>query len=235
MPSPNVDAAKLPDLREFGGLLSDRVYEALRNAILSLDFAPGAVLRKGAICDELGVSRTPVSDAILKLESEGLVEVIPQSATRVSRMSMKEVREDAFLREALEVAAVGFAASHRTDELLARLSRNLRMQVLQVEDGDFEEFYKTDQDFHRLILDCCNISRLHDTVRFVSNHMDRARLLLLPEPGRTSDSVKEHRRIVGAIRDADPAGAQAAMQNHLRQLIKRLEPLEKERPELFAP
>ncbi|MGI9389415.1 MAG: GntR family transcriptional regulator [Boseongicola sp.] len=229
------DAKKLPDLRAFSGLLSDRVYEALRAAILSLDFEPGAVLRKGEICEQLGVSRTPVSDAILKLEAEGLVEVIPQSATRVSKMSMKEIREDAFMREALEVSAVEYAAEHRSDELIARLTRNLRMQVSQVEDGDFEDFFKTDQEFHRLILDCCKIERLHETVRFVSNHIDRARLLMVPMPGRTADSVKEHHDVVDAIRKADPEGARAAMQNHLRQLIKRLEPLELERPELFAP
>ncbi|QMU57420.1 MAG: FCD domain-containing protein [Boseongicola sp.] len=235
MNAPNADASKLKDMRAFSGLLSDRVYEVLKSAILSMDFEPGAVLRKGAICDQLGVSRTPVSDAIAKLESEGLVEVIPQSATRVSKMSMTEIREDAFLREALEVSAVEYAAENRSEELLARLARNLRMQVSQVENNDFEEFFKTDQEFHRLILDCCNVLRLHTTIRFVSNHMDRARLLLLPAPGRTSDSVKEHHAIFDAIEAKNPDTARTAMQNHLRQLIKRLEPLEKERPEIFAP
>lgn len=235
MPSLTADAKKLPELRGFAGLLSDRVYGAMKAAILSLDFEPGAVLRKGDICEVLNVSRTPVSDAILKLEAEGLVEVVPQSATRVSKMSMKEIREDAFLREALEVAAVEYTAEHRSDELLARLSRNLRMQVSQVEDGDYEEFFKTDQAFHQLILECCKISRLLPTIRLVSNHMDRARLLLLPVPGRSVDTVEEHHGIVEAIRAADPGQARAAMQTHLRQLIKRLEPLEKERPELFAP
>ncbi len=228
------DAEKLQDLRAFSGLLSDRVYEALRSAILSLDFAPGAVLRKGPICEALGVSRSPVSEAISKLETEGLVDVFPQSATRVSKLSMKDIREDAFLREALEVSAVEYAAEHRTDELQARLRRNLQMQVSQVEDGDLEEFFVTDQEFHRLILNCCKIERLHDTIRFVSNHVDRARLLLLDVPGRTSDSVTEHQEIAEAIQRGDPARARAAMKTHLRELIKRLEPLEQERPDLFA-
>ena len=235
MAPPTADAKKLKDLRSYSGLLSDRVYLALKAAILSMDFEPGAVLRKQPICEALGVSRTPVSDAIVKLEGEGLVEVIPQSATRVSKMSMTEIREDAFLREALEVSAIEYAAAHRSDKLLARLDRNIRVQVSQVEDGDYEEFFKTDQEFHRLILDCCQIARLHETVRFVSNHTDRARLLLLPAPGRSVDTVREHKAILEAIRSADPAGARIAMQTHIRQLIKRLEPLEQERPELFAP
>jgi len=235
MPSQIADATKLPDLRDFTGLLSDRVYGAMKSAILNLDFEPGVILRKGVICEALGVSRTPVSDAILMLEAEGLVEVIPQSATRVSKMSMKEIREDVFLREALEVAAVVYTAEHRSDELLARLSRNVRMQVSQVEDGDFEEFFQTDQAFHQLILECCKVQRLLPTIRLVSNHMDRARLMLLPVLGQSDDTLQEHHRIIDAIRERDPDKARAAMQTHLRQLIKRLEPLEKERPELFAP
>ncbi|MDA8747370.1 GntR family transcriptional regulator [Litoreibacter sp.] len=235
MSSRNADATKLPDLREFNGLISDRVYEAIKAAILSLDFAPGAIIRKGAICDQFGISRTPVSDALSKLENEGLVDVVPQSATRVAKMSMKEIREDAFLREALEVAAVGYAAEHRSEELLARLTRNLNMQRLQITDGDYEEFHRTDLEFHRLILECCKIKRLSDTIRLVSNNVDRARLLLLPETRRTTETLGEHDLILDAIRAADPAAAQLAMKNHLRQLLRRLTPLEKLRPELFAP
>ena len=229
------DAKKLKSLNAMSGHLSDRVYEALKAAILSLDFEPGAVLRKGPICEALGVSRTPVADAIQKLEADRLVEVIPQSATRVSKMSMKEIREDAFLREALEVSAVEYAAAHATDALVMALEDNLKVQEVQLKEGDFTAFFKTDQSFHNQILDCCNIDRLHDTISFVSNHMDRARLMLLPEPGRSADTVEEHRQIVSAIANSDPDAARTAMQTHLRQLIKRLEPLEKERPDLFAP
>ena len=181
------------------------------------------------------MSRTPVAAAIQKLEADRLVEVIPQSATRVSKMSMKEIREDAFLREALEVAAVEHAAAHCTAALTEALELNLTVQEEQLKAGDFAAFFKTDQDFHNQILDCCKIERLHDTISFVSNHMDRARLMLLPAPGRSADTVKEHRQIVSAIAKSDPAAARTAMQTHLRQLIKRLEPLEKERPDLFAP
>lgn len=229
------DAKKLKSLNTLSGHLSDRVYEALKAAILSLDFEPGSVLRKGPICEALGVSRTPVSDAILKLEADRLVEVIPQSATRVSKMSMKEIHEDAFLREALEVSAVEYAAEHRTDALIASLKQSLKTQEALLKTNDFAGFFKMDQDFHNQILDCCKIDRLHDTISFVSNHMDRARLMLLPAPGRSADTVKEHRQIVAAIAKSDKETARLAMQNHLRQLIKRLEPLEKERPDLFAP
>lgn len=228
------DANKLQNLSAFSGHLSDRVYASLKAAILSMDFEPGAVLRKGPICEALGVSRTPVSDAILKLEADRLVEVIPQSATRVSKLSMKEIREDVFLREALEVSAAEYAAQHRTDALIKSLNACLKSQEDHLKNGDSAAFFKTDQAFHNQILDCCKIDRLQTTISFVSNHMDRARLILLSAPGRPQDTVDEHRKIVEAIENADLKAVRTAMQNHLRQLIKRLEPLEIESPDLFA-
>ncbi|WP_370160206.1 GntR family transcriptional regulator, partial [Limimaricola soesokkakensis] len=134
------------------GPLGQRVYVALRDAILGMSLAPGTVLRKGALCEQLGVSRSPVAEALGRLSSDGLVDIIPQSATRVSRFSMAELREENFLREAVEVAAVARVAQIRTDAQLARLSRNLKLQGLLVEDGDFQGFFEADLEFHELML-----------------------------------------------------------------------------------
>lgn len=235
MTPPVADVTLLPDLRGLPGLLSDRVYQALRTAILSLEFPPGAVLRKGDICDQLGVSRTPVSDAIQKLSGEGLVDVVPQSTTQVTKLSMTEIREDAFLREALEVAAAERAAEQVTEALAARLERSLSLQQMQVDDRDFEEFHRADQVFHRLILDSTGIARLPGAVQAVSNQVDRARLLILPEAGSRDATIAEHRDIVEGIRSGNARGAGEAMRAHLRRLLTRLAPLEAQRPELFRP
>lgn len=214
--------------------MGDRVYGAIKEAILALDFPPGATIRKTAICDWFGLSRSPVSDALIKLSSEGLVDIVPQSGTRVARLSMAALREDAFLREALEVAAARHAALHISDEALARLSRNVEMQKLLIVDVDKEDFLKTDVAFHEIIMGTTSVTRLPATVRTLSQHVDRARLLLLPEPGRLSDTVEEHVQILNAIRDKDSTRAQEAMRNHVQQLISRLEPLETARPDLFS-
>lgn len=175
-----------------------------------------------------------MSDALIKLSSEGLVDIVPQSGTRVARLSMTALREDAFLREALEVAAARHAALHRSDEVLARLTRNVEMQKLLIVDADKEDFIKTDIAFHETIMATTSVLRLPSTVRTLSQHVDRARLLLLPEPGRLSDTVEEHVDILNAIRNKDNVMAQDAMRNHLQQLLKRLEPLEAARPDLFS-
>ena len=230
----NVDVSKLESVKDHPGLLGDRVYIVLRNAILSLEFKPGEIIRKQPICEQLGVSRSPVAEALRRLSDEKLVDVIPQSATRVSKLSVKTIREEAFLREALEVASAARAATERTDKQVARLARNLRMQELVLEDLDLNEFYKYDEEFHELIMECCDISILPATVQSVSLQVTRARLLALPEPGRSSDTVKEHRAILDAIRNQDPAKAVAAMREHLSKLNIILDPLEQEHPEMFS-
>lgn len=235
MPSQDADITKLADVRGLPGLLSERVYLSLRTAILSLDLLPGTVLRKAAICERFGVSRQPVSDAFQKLATDGLVEVFPQSATQVAKLSMAEIRQDTFLREALEMAAAEHAASHASSALISRLDRNLALQEMQLADRDYEEFHRSDQEFHRLILASCSVTRLHRVVQSVSLQIDRARLLILPVSGSRNATLAEHKAIAAAISTKDPGRARGAMRAHLRQLFIRLEPLEAQRPDLFRP
>lgn len=230
---PEADVSQLPVLQNLTGSLADRVYTAIKTAILNLDFLPGAAIRKAAVCDQLGVSRSPVSDAFARLSTEGLVDVLPQSGTRVSCLSTDAIREDAFFREALEIAAVRHAAQHRSDETMARLTRNIEMQKLLVADVDSEDFFRTDTAMHDIIMSVANMPRLPATVRTLSSHVDRARQLLVPEPGRLTETVDEHIAIIDAIRAKDVSGAEQAMRHHVRQLIKRLEPLAAKRPDLF--
>ena len=119
---------QLMPLDSFSGSLSTRVHLVLKDAILSLFYKPGEILRKTEICATLGVSRSPVTEAVAKLAAEGLVEVVPQAGTFVSRFSMDDIREGAFLREALEMAAVEYVALNITDQQKVLLRRNLRMQ-----------------------------------------------------------------------------------------------------------
>lgn len=228
------DVTKLPILNDFSGSLADRVYSAIKSAIMTLDFPPGALIRKSAVCDQLGMSRSPVSDALSKLSGEGLVDIVPQSGTRVSRLSMAEIKEDAFMREALEVAAARHAARHRSDAALARITRNVELQKLQVVDVDADDFMKTDVIFHEAIMATTGVTRLPATARALSPNVNRARRLLLPEPGRLSDTLDEHVQILDAITRQDEIAAQDAMRHHVKQLLRRLEPLEAARPDLFS-
>lgn len=224
---------RLPAIDDLSGSLAQRVYQSLRESILTLEYRPGAVIRKSVICEQLGVSRQPVSEAIARLSTEGLVDVIPQSATRVSRFSLADLRESSFLREAVEMAAVGHVAERRSEEQLAQLVRALRMQEMLYDDGDQAGFYQADEDFHSLLMELTGFPGVVATAANVSIPLKRARLAILPEPGRPVAVIAEHRAIVEAIRGRDAAAAREAMHCHLGQLMSRIEPLERERPELF--
>tara|TARA_R110002051_G_scaffold271530_1_gene331974 strand:+ start:9339 stop:10037 length:699 start_codon:yes stop_codon:yes gene_type:complete len=223
------------DINSLDGPLGQRVYTALRNKILTMSFEPGTVLRKGALCEQLGVSRSPVTEALNKLSTDGLVDIIPQSATRVSQFSMFELREESFLREAVEVAAVAKVALDRTDDQLTILSRNLRLQGLLVEDEDFHGFFEADLEFHELILAFTGFPKVAVTAGQMSLQLRRARMLILPEQGRPAETVAEHQNILDSIKARDADAARSAMSLHLGQLITRIEPLERRHPEYFRP
>lgn len=217
------------------GTLGQRVYAVLRQAILNLDYAPGEILRKPEICASLGVSRAPVADAIARLAVEGLVTVVPQSGSFVARFSMHEIREGAFLREAIEVAAAELVAETVTEPQIEELRRSLRLQTALVEAGDFAGFYRLDAEMHELILSFTGFQRPALVAESAWLHVNRARQLLLPVPGRVRATLDEHTAIVDAIAARDPEAARRAVRCHLRQLLQNLEPLERGRPELFDP
>lgn len=223
------------DMDSLDGPLGQRVYSILRDRVLDMSLEPGAILRKSALCEQLGVSRSPIAEALGRLSLEGLVDIIPQSATRVSRFSMAKLLEENFLREAVETAAVARVAKDHSDEQFKQLSRNLRLQRLLVEDKDFQGFFEADLAFHAMILSFTGFPKVSQVAEEMTLQLRRARKLMLPEPGRVADAVAEHEAILNAIQANDTAAAQSAMSLHLQQLIKRIEPLERQHPEFFRP
>ena len=233
--SPQADPPRFRSLDAFAGTLSNRTYLALREAILTLRYKPAEALRKGEICAALGVSRSPVAEAITRLAAEGLVDVVPQAGTYVARFSMADIREGAFLREALELAAMDHLAPRLTEDQLRDLRRNLRFQEGFMQDGDYAAFYQLDGEFHDMLLGFTGFRKIAQLAETAWVHVNRARQLVLPVPGRVAETLDEHRAIVNALADHDGPAARAAMQHHLRQLMRFLTPLEQAHPDLFDP
>jgi GntR family transcriptional regulator, rspAB operon transcriptional repressor len=225
----------LRPLTGFRGSLAQRVYASLREAILNLSLRPGDVIRKPEICEVLGVSRSPVSEAVARLAVEHLVHIVPQAGTYVARFSLEEIREGAFLREALELAAVERVARVVTDEQLVLLRGNLGLQAALVEDHDFAGFYRLDSEMHELILSFTGFRRLAALADTSWVHVNRARQLILPQPGRVEATLAEHQAILAAIEARHPGAAREATRVHLGKLIGILEPLAQNRPDLFDP
>ncbi len=237
-PEPGAETAapgttRLRPLDQVEGTLSQRVHAVLLEAILGLGFRPGERLRKAEICTALGVSRSPVSEALARLAAESLVQIVPQAGSFVSRLSLPEIREGAFLREAIELAAVEQVAARVTEEELVLLRRNLRLQEACLADADRAGFHALDAELHGLILSFTGHRRAAQMAATAWLHVDRARRLLLPRPGRAAEALAEHHAILAAFEARDAEAARAATRHHLRQLLLLLEELADERPELF--
>ena len=215
------------------GGATDRVVDALRQAIVSLELQPGAVLDKQALCDRLGVSRFPVSEALSRLQAEGLVEIRPQSGTSVARIRLADARENLFLRRALEAEAVRALAPAIDAATLDLLKRNLRYQKAAAAAGDRAGFHALDVAFHELLFSALGFERVKATVDSARKGLDRIRQLLATKR-RQSVTYREHEAIVKALEAGDGKAAAAAMSAHLDEVMQELLTFAAARPEIFA-
>lgn len=210
-----------------------RVVDVLRNAIVMHAFEPGAPLDKARLCERLGVSRFPVSEALARLKAEGLVDIQPQRGTTVSLIRLSDVRENMFLRKALEVEAVKSLAGTVDDAILARLRDNLAAQKQMATGDDKQNFHGLDLAFHDALLTALGFPRVKAAAESARLALDRVRLLL-SSPLRNAQTIEEHGRIVEALDRRDSVRAARAMGDHLDAVMKELMSFARREPELFT-
>ena len=216
------------------GSKSGRVYDELKSSIISLKLQPGVQIDKARLCERLGVSRQPVAEALSRLAEERLVSVEPQKGTYVTRIRMSDVAEAAFLREALEVAAVRRVAIDIDDETIDRLRLLISYQSAAVAAGDDEEFYALDLRFHATIFARLAFRRAAEAVESARGQTERMRRLLL-QPSRNDKTIGEHNAILAGLKARNADRAARAMHAHLGSVLKELRRFAAERPELFEP
>lgn len=209
----------------------DRAYEDLRRRIVMVELPPGAALSENEMAVALGVSRTPVREALLLLANEGLVRVFPKVGTFVSRVDAEQVSEAQFMREAVELAALESIRFPVSADALRALEANVAEQDRVGDDP--ARFFELDEAFHRGLMELGGHGRSWSFVAAAKAHLDRARMLgvtLLPilEPLR-----REHRAIYEAVRDGDGPRAAAALRAHLRTVFDDIQTIRAQRPELF--
>lgn len=215
------------------GSVTQTVTDQLRRAIVSLEIEPGAVLDKGAICERLSVSRFPVSEALARLAAEGLVEILPQRGSRVTKVRLADVVENMLIRRALESEAVRALVAMRPDGIGERLDANLNAQLKAAKAGDRDTFHRYDLEFHEILFTGLSFLRIKAVIDSARANLDRARRLIL-DPRRLTKSFDEHQVIVEAIAAADPPRAAAAMRAHIDNVMAELLAFARQHPELFA-
>ncbi|MDQ0285317.1 DNA-binding GntR family transcriptional regulator [Desulfofundulus luciae] len=201
--------------------LRELVFESLREAIIQGRLKPGERLMEIQLAEEMGVSRTPVREAIRKLELEGFVVMVPRKGAYVAGISVKDIVDVFEVRAALEALAAGLAAERITEEELEELERAL-VKTYEVSSHDLEALVETDTRFHELIYKASRNERLVQIITNLADQIQRFRATSLAQPGRTKHALEEHKQIVEAISERNVELAQILAREHIENAEQSL-------------
>jgi DNA-binding GntR family transcriptional regulator len=195
--------------------LVDEATQALRDAILSGRLSSGARLRQEDLAVRLGISRTPIREALGRLQQEGLVEILPAAGVRVTRLELDEAVQLYDVREVLDGLAARLAAERRPPESLARLERALGRMAQCLARGDANRWFPAHVAFHDEIFRASGNRRLQALSAVVRLSIRHFHPLLLTTATRLADAYREHRTIFEAIAAGDGAAAEGHARRHI--------------------
>ena len=195
--------------------LRDVVFNTLRQAILKGELAPGERLMEIQLAEKLGVSRTPIREAIRKLELEGLVLMIPRKGAEVAKISEKSLRDVLEVRRSLEELAIELACQRMSSEDLAKLERVQESFCAAIKRGNAMVIAETDEHFHDIIYQSTGNEKLVQMLNNLREQMYRYRLEYIKDEDKRQILLIEHDHIVAAFRDHNIAEAKKAAREHI--------------------
>jgi len=198
--------------------LADAVYEAIRNSIMDKTLAPGARVTESGIAERLGVSKTPVREALLRLRRIGVIEPDGVRGGRVVRPSRSAIREAYEVREALEVFAVRSVAERVSGSDLEQICDAAELSLRCAQRGDQPGFHEWDFSFHRAIADAAANPRLKELIEDVFTLIGTLRQRDFPDSEWSVECAQGHTRIADAITRRDIAAAETAAREHIRRV-----------------
>mgnify|MGYP000930992255 CR=1 FL=1 len=213
--------------------IGDGVYYSLRKNIITLNLKPGEPLNIKTISEKLNVSRTPVRDALIKLAKEGLVDVIPQKGTSVSKIDLKRVEEERFLRESLELRAIEIFIGIQKESHISRMRSILDMQKECVARNDVLALQEYDDEFHKVFFTATEKETCWDIIQSMSGHYRRIRLISLWEKPIIDKVIDQHEKILDCVVRANVEEAIAAFKDHSSRIITEEKELTEKYPEYF--
>lgn len=199
-----------PLLLERPQLLTDLAYERLREGIVAGELKLGEQVSEAQLAQRLGISKTPVREALVRLKMEGLVDIQPQRGTFVFRLSPEQVGQLCRYRAMIEVAALREAAMEQPKELVQRLRRHVNEMEACEASGQFERLSRLDMNFHFELLACCSNPYLRAGYELI-----RYQLIALRHRSPISNMVDSHEVLVRALEHGDIDKACAMLQEHV--------------------
>ena len=198
--------------------VKDLVYERLREALIDLTFAPGEPLREAALVERFGVSKTPIREALVRLERDGLVEVAPYRGARARTYSQDDLRQLYEVREILETECVRRAAEAIDGAIRDALTRNVESSAAALERGDLKAVAERLDEFDELLLGQLRNGMIVDLLDRLQAHLKRIGSVGAGAD-RFSASVDQHRAILKAIIAHDATSAQHLLRQHLQHVL----------------
>lgn len=195
--------------------LRDVVFNTLRQAILKGELAPGERLMEIQLADRLGVSRTPIREAIRKLELEGLVLMIPRKGAEVAKISEKSLRDVLEVRRSLEELATELACQRMTEEEIEKLEETQKNFRDAIDNGDAMGIAESDERYHDIIYYGTGNARLVQILNNLREQMYRYRLEYIKDADKHQILLLEHENILRAIKGRHVAEAKEAIREHI--------------------
>lgn len=202
--------------------LRSQVFQTIREDILKGKYKENEELREATLGKELGVSRTPVREALRQLELEGLVNIIPNKGAYVTGITEKDVHDIYMIRSMLEGLCVRWATQHITAEQLEELDEILLLSTYHLEKENPEQMTELDGRFHQVLYDASNSRILDHVLSDFHKYVQMARGNSVKTEERAVKSIEEHREILNAIKEKDADKAEKLATLHIRNVMENL-------------
>ncbi len=192
----------------------DYALRAIKDNIVSLDLEPGTGISENEISGFLGVSRTPVREAIQELSKAAVIEIYPQRGSYVALIDPKLVEESRFLRKVLDIAVIEEACDLATEADIARIEENVSLQEFYLQNGMTDKVFGLDDEFHKLIYSAAKKETLHAMRSNIMLHFDRVRTLSA-KTVKDTKIVNDHRQMIEAVKNKDKETSRMLVEKHL--------------------
>jgi len=213
--------------------MGDDIYTNLRSYIIELKIRPGEVVSIKEIAEVWNVGRSPVRDALIRLEKEGLITSLPQRGTMISRINLHRVEEERFLRACLEENTVSIFMKQHTEEDIESLKKCLNDQKESVQNHDCRKLLRCDDNFHKVFFAAADKMLCWETLQNVSGHYRRVRLLTLLQRVILDNIIIQHEEILECIIHKNEEKLQKLLKYHLEKINREELELQERYPDLF--
>lgn len=200
------------------------MFDVLKREILALELKPGQAISENEICARFDVSRTPVREALRRLQEQGFVNTVPYSGTYVTLLNLDDIRQMIYMRVAVELMIMGDFMEVATPLLYEEIRHQIRLQELLIEEPDFEpdQFYRMDAQMHALWFEAVGKSKLWDFIQAQQLHYTRFRMLDFVTETDFTRIIREHKTLLEMLEKKDKEGLEKALKAHLYISMTRM-------------